>query len=245
MPLEAFGDVFGERWGPNPPRVLGFHGWGRTRSDLAAALGDLPAIAVDLPGFGASPPPAVPTGADGYAIAVAHLLDEVAEPAILVGHSFGGRVAVALAVARPERVAALVLTGVPLLRSTAARTRPAWRFRAARTLHRLRLIPDRRMEALRRRSGSADYRAAEGVMRDVLVTVVNESYEHHLAMIDAPVTLLWGGEDTTVPVDVARQAAEILPRARLEVVADAGHDLHIDRPDALRDAVREVMGSAS
>jgi pimeloyl-ACP methyl ester carboxylesterase len=237
VPLEAFDGLFGEGWGDPPPRVLAFHGWGRTRTDLQAALGTLPVIAVDLPGFGASPPPGEACGAAGYAGLTAPLLDHLAGPAVLVGHSFGGRVAVALAARHPERVAGLVLTGVPLLRRRGRRTRPSLRFRAARAAHRLGVLSDARMEAVRRRHGSADYRAAHGVMRDVLVTVVNETYEEELGSISAPVTLLWGRDDRTVPVEVAESAEVLLEQVRLIVVEGAGHDLPAERPDTLRDAV--------
>lgn len=237
MPLEAFDGVFGERWGPSPPRVLAFHGWGRTRLDLRAALGGLPVVAVDLPGFGASPAPQTACGAAWYAGAVAPLLDRFDGPALLVGHSFGGRVAVALAARHPDRVAGAVLIGVPLLRGSGRRPRPALGFRIARSGHRLGLVSDERMEALRRRYGSADYRSARGVMRDVLVTVVNETYEQELAEIRVPVTLLWGRDDRTVPVEVPERAEALLEQARLIVVEGAGHDLPTQRPDTLRDAV--------
>jgi pimeloyl-ACP methyl ester carboxylesterase len=237
MPLEAFDGMFGERWGPSPPRVLAFHGWGRTRADFHAALADLPVIAVDLPGFGASPAPPTACGAAWYAGAVAPLLDRVDGPALLVGHSFGGRVAVALAARHPERIAGAVLAGAPLLHRSDRRTRATPGFRIARFGHRLGLLSDQRMEALRRRHGSADYRAARGVMRDVLVTVVNEAYEQELAEIRAPVTLLWGRDDRTVPVEVAERAETMLEQARLIVVEGVGHDLPTRRADTLRDTV--------
>ena len=47
------------------------------------------------------------------------MLDDLAPGAVVLGHSFGGRVAVHLAPARPDRVGALVLTGVPLVRNPA------------------------------------------------------------------------------------------------------------------------------
>ncbi len=56
-----------------------------------------------------------------------------------------------------------------------------------------------RMERARRRHGSADYLAAQGVMRDVLVRLVNERYEDTLAAVQCPVELVWGDDDQRRP----------------------------------------------
>ena len=81
-------------------------------------------IALDLPGFGRSAPPDAPWGAADYAEAVVPVLDAMTRPVVVVGHSFGGRVAVTLAAERPDDVGALVLTGVPLLHRAGRRAAP-------------------------------------------------------------------------------------------------------------------------
>lgn len=227
--LSAFarGRLFGAVHGTAAPSVLALHGWGRTSADFDVLLQDLDAVALDLPGFGATPAPPEVWGAAQYAETIAAVLDELATPVVVVGHSFGGRVAVHLAAAEPERVAGLVLTGVPLVKapgSAAKSRRPPLRYQLARALHRRGIIPDERMEALRRRHGSADYRAATGVMRDVLVRVVNETYEEQLDAITCPVELVWGADDADVAVAVAEAAAARLSGpVNLTVVAGAGH----------------------
>jgi pimeloyl-ACP methyl ester carboxylesterase len=130
-----------------------------------------------------------------------------------------------------------VLTGVPLLRRGPS-SKPPFTFRAARWLHRRGLLPDDRMEALRRRHGSADYRAATGIMRDVFVRVVNESYEDQLARVQCPVELVWGDDDAETPLAVAQSVAALLgPRASLTVVPGAGHLTPLSIPDQLQAAV--------
>jgi pimeloyl-ACP methyl ester carboxylesterase len=116
----------------------------------------------------------------------------------VLGHSFGGRVAVCLAARRPELVSGLVLTGVPLLR-LAATPRPALTYRLARAANRAGLLSDKRMDKLRDSRGSADYRAATGMMRDILVKSVNETYDTELRAIRCPVRLVWGERDTAAP----------------------------------------------
>jgi pimeloyl-ACP methyl ester carboxylesterase len=247
MPLISIADgaLFAHRYGTGPPRILALPGWARRGSDFASALADLDAVALDLPGFGASPAPHEPIGAHGYAGLIAPALDLFDRPPVLVGHSFGGRVAVALEADHPGTASALVLAGVPLLRSSRDPRRPALAYRALRAAHRLGVLSDERLERERRRRGSADYRAVSGIMRDVLVTAVNESYEEELARLGVPVYLLWGEEDLEVPVGVARRAADVIAEAgghaRLEVLAGVGHLLPLSDPAALKRAVVQVV----
>lgn len=247
MALRAYGDgsLFGEASGEGPPQVLALHGWARRGSDFAASLQGFSFIALDLPGFGATPAPTVASGAAGYARAIEVVLSEFPGRVVLVGHSFGGRVAVHLAATRPDRIKGLILTGVPLLRRQ-DRRKVTPMYRMARWAARLGLIPDSTMERMRRRYGSADYRAAEGVMRQILVTAVNESYEEQLAQLSLPVELLWGADDTEVPVAVAERAAALLTAAgsevKLVVEPGVGHLLPVAAPALLHRAVAEMIG---
>jgi pimeloyl-ACP methyl ester carboxylesterase len=247
MALRAYGDgsLFGEASGEGPPQVLALHGWARRGSDFVQSLEGFSFIALDLPGFGATPAPTVATGAGGYARAIEAVLGEFPDRVVVVGHSFGGRVAVHLAANRPDRVKGLILTGVPLLRREARKKSPI-AFRMARWAEKLGLIPDPTMEHLRRRYGSSDYRAAEGIMRQILVTAVNESYEEELARLALPVELLWGADDAEVPVAVAERAAALLTAAgsevRLVVEPGVGHLLPLVAPATLHRAVAEMIG---
>jgi pimeloyl-ACP methyl ester carboxylesterase len=101
------------------------------------------------------------------------------------------------------------------------------------------------MEEIRRSRGSADYRASTGIMRDVLVKVVNETYEDELQRIQSHVMLLWGGEDQEVPVGVAERALRLIRQAdgsaELEVLEGVGHFVPTEAPDAMARVLEEVM----
>lgn len=251
MAVQAFGGgrVFGVASGPAPFRVLALPGWMHTVADWNQTLARLAdqgigGVALDLPGFGgAMPEPTVAMGSAGYAEVVAPVLEELAAstgPLVVVGHSFGGRVALHLATRHPEAVAALVLTGVPkLVATTAPSTKPALGYRVARALNRRGLLPDDRMEALRKKSGSADYRNAPSVtMRNVLVTVTNEHYEEPLRTSRCPIELVWGEVDTAAPLDMARQAAALVgDRAHLTVLSGVDHFTPLKAAEALVAAI--------
>lgn len=246
----AGGRVFADVVGDGRPLVVLLHGWRRDRKDLVPVADGLPGrlAFVDLPGFGASPPPPSAWGAREYAEllgeSIAALRTSPSEPAkssvpvVLVGHSFGGRVALSLAAEAPW-ISGLVLSGVPLLRMTGAK--PPLRFRALRALHRRGLVSDTTMERYRQRYGSDDYRAAQGVMRQVLVRVVNESYENELAKLRCPVRFVWGELDTAAPLAMAREALALVTAPHEFVTAAAiGHDIHRARPDLVNREILEL-----
>jgi pimeloyl-ACP methyl ester carboxylesterase len=241
--LQTFcgGRLFAERYGTAAVEVVGLHGWARNRADLAGPLAGLNALAFDLPGFGASPDPPEAWGAEAYAALLAEALVGFDRPQVILGHSFGGRIAISLAASRPELVSGLVLTGVPNLRKKSGSASPAWRFRIARWGSRHGFVSEQRMERLRHRYGSYDYRNANGIMRSVLVRVVNESYEEELPRITCPVRLVWGANDTAAPVEIAQEACALLRDAKLEVISDGGHMTPLSSPDVLRQSVQRLL----
>ena len=244
----AGGALFGESWGDGPPSVLALHGWRRTHEDFAPVIaagstlpgGPMRAVGLDLPGFGATPPPPEPWGSEQYAGQLLALFAEpgvLADRVVLVGHSFGGRVAVHLAPLVPDRIERLVLTGVPLLDREGRRARPARSFRVARRLHRMGLVGEERLEAHRQKHGSPDYRAADGVMRGVFVKVLAEQYREQMAAAGCPVDLVWGDADTEAPLEMAVRARALFPSARLLVLPGVGHLTPTEAPRELAEVI--------
>ena len=242
MPLSTFagGHLVGVRHGTERPRFLALHGWRRDHHDFDQILEGLDAIALDLPGFGAAAAPAEAWTTADYAAAIVPLLDEMEPNPVILGHSFGGRVAVRMGELVPSRLGGLVLTGVPLVRAAGAPVRrPPRAVRLGRALHRFHLLGDDRMEALRQRYGSADYRAATGTLRTVLVKAVGEDgrYGDSLAAFPGPVALVWGEVDTAAPLSGARLALERCRQGQLAVLPGIDHFTPQRAPEALRTAL--------
>ena len=246
--LQAFaqGALFGERYGEGAPYAVCLHGWRRSSADFRDVLGPgvndagdavpIDAVALDLPGFGSAPPPPEPWGSRDYAEALSPLLDELG-PVVVLGHSFGGRVAIELADRRPDAVRALVLTGVPLLPPLGSPPRPKLVYRAIREARRRGLVSEERLERARQRYGSDDYRQASGVMRAVLVNVLGERYDDLLQRLELPVDLVWGERDAVAPLEAARRAAHLFPQASLRIVPGGDHLLPVTAPAEIRAAL--------
>jgi pimeloyl-ACP methyl ester carboxylesterase len=243
----ANGTIFGETSGEGKIRVIWLHGWGRTGADFAEsaellAQRGVASLALDLPGFGASPPPATAGGARTYATLLVSALKEVGStPVVLVGHSFGGRIASVLASTYPELVSGVLFTGAPLVKRSSGGRSPL-AYRIIRKARRLGLVSESRLEKARQRYGSVDYRAAQGVMREVLVASVNESYEVELKNIHQKVIALWGSEDHDVPFDVAYRALGLIPgENELELLMDIGHLVPFAAPADLARVTEKLL----
>ena len=95
------------------PKVCYLHGWGRDSQDFLDIIELYPGLAIDLPGFGKTKPFEFSMNPFEYA----NYLDKILPKEIttIVGHSFGGRVAVHMSLIR--KIENLVLIGVPLISS--------------------------------------------------------------------------------------------------------------------------------
>jgi len=232
-------DWVGEGFGKKPISVLALHGWGRSGSDFATVLQGHNAIALNLPGFGNTPAPPQAWSSADYADALAVALSGLG-PLVVVGHSFGGRVALRLAARHPELVKHLILTGVPFTRVTKA-TKPPLAFVVAKRVYSWGFIPESTMESYRQRFGSRDYRNASGVMREILVKVIAEDYLDDAARLTMPVSLVWGEADLPAPLAGAHTAMEYFPQATLRVVSGAGHLLEGNLEEELARSVADAL----
>jgi pimeloyl-ACP methyl ester carboxylesterase len=225
--------------GGGPALVL-LHGWGASKelmAPIAQRLSRYRTIIPDLPGFGATPAPPRAWGVDEYATWVISLLDRLGvERVHIVGHSNGGRVAIALASAHPDRVGRLVLTDSAGIRP---RHGPGyhWRvgtFKLLRAASRWRWLPAAVRDLAGRRAaqrGSEDYRTASGTVRASMVRLVNADLRPELSRLTAPTLLIWGARDQETPLRDARLMERLIPDAGLVVFDGCGHFAYAEAPD--------------
>ena len=131
---------------------------------------------------------------------------------IIMGHSFGGRVAIRYSARNP--IEKLVLFGSPCIRI--GEELPFH----VKVLKRLKKIPGLNDfgEYMKRYIGSRDYKAASPIMRQTLVEVVNEDLSKYAREIEEPTLLIWGDHDEEAPLNEAKELEKIMLDAALIVL---------------------------
>lgn len=72
-------------------------------------------------------------------------------------------------------------------------------------------------------------------------TILTNRLAHELAGLNVPTLFLWGERDPLASPAIGHALADRMPRARLEVVQDASHLVHIDQPKICADAILEFV----
>ncbi len=227
--------------------VLFLHGWGSEcsvfRPFLDSLAGRCRAVALDMPGFGGSGEPPSAWDVDGYADFVLRFLaQKEIRRAILIGHSFGGRVAIKLAARAGAGNAGLEIPKMILVDSAGIRPKKPPAARARQFVYKAirnvlspapvkRLFPGA-LERWRRAHASADYCNATPRMREVLVKTVNEDLTPCLSRIVCPTLLVWGANDRATPLADAKIMEELIPGSGLVALPGAGHYSFLDQPYA-------------
>jgi pimeloyl-ACP methyl ester carboxylesterase len=236
--------------GSGPPLVL-VHGaggsadlWGPQLDGLADVAR---VVALDLPGHG-------PLGGRGQPSVAAYqawldgvLTDLIDGPVVLAGHSMGGAIAQAEVLARPERLAGLVLVGTGARLSGLARLVGLLRENpreGQRLIQDLSFAPGASPECVE---------LVDRVLRGAAPLVTLADYlacdrfdvGERLAAIRTPTLVLAGAEDRLTPLAYGRFLAETIPGARLVEIPAAGHFPQLEQPHTVNAAIREFLARLS
>lgn len=216
------------------PVFVWMHGWGQTHKSMRALATQMKRqghhIMIDLPGFGQTT--ALEQGADtaAYADHMMGLLTSrkigIDQPVVLIGHSFGCRVAVQMASKYPSKIKAIIMMGGAGLQRKRS---VAWKIRAfcLTSLGKLVRLSDRLFKTSFRdayvsRFGSADYRNA-GVLRETFVKVVQENLVAEARSVKCPTLLLYGSDDSETPPEIGKAYHKLISDSDYVELSGFGH----------------------
>lgn len=252
-------------WGdPSSPPLLLLHGFGAAAAtelaDLGARMGErFHVIAPDMLGMGRSErvlEPGAWYGIRQRAARMPRILDQlnVDEPAAVMGTSFGGAVALQLALDHPQRVRRLVLIDAQAMElgggvfqwlgslPLGLGTSLSYLGQGGGSVERAQAdyekscssggpCPDRSQAesewAMRKIRGTSQ------AFRAISASPLDARIPADLSQVGAETLVIWGSDDPWIPLEQGRRLAEAIPNARLEIIDQAGHSPYKDQPEAV------------
>jgi pimeloyl-ACP methyl ester carboxylesterase len=221
--------------------ILILHGWNLDRLKYKPLVQLLEqrghrVFVPDFPGFGSANMPDRPYTLDDY---VAFTLDYMKHHSIknplIIGHSFGGRVAILLTAQKSKIARELILTGVPGIRPVPSMKVRVFKFiasiaNAVFSLPGLSVFSDVARKILYRTTGSYDYYRTSGVMRETFRHVIETDLIEPMKQLIIPVQLIWGADDRITPVWIAHRMDTYIADTDIAILPEAGHSVCYQQP---------------
>jgi len=234
------------------PAILILHGWGGSsdswiRVQKILSKEGFQVVVPDFPGFGKSKTPFSPWGLEEYTNFILNLTNYFGlKDFYLLGHSFGGRIAIKFAVSHPEKIKSLILCD-------SAGIKQKWGLKeilifqlakignAVFTPTPLRRLKDRARNLFYIFLRHRDYVKADGTMKETMKKVINEDLLIDLPKIKTKTLIVWGKNDKLVPVKYAYFFKEKIENSELKILPKIGHSPNLETPEKLAEIILNFL----
>lgn len=226
------------------------HGWGCDANIWETIIPCLSSfsrvIALDLPGFGKSDFPKKTWTLSNYTQFLKKIIKELGlKKPTLLGHSFGGRIAIKCATSYPKLVKKLILVSTAGIRPK--RNISWWfLFLTAKVGKLVCKIPPLTFfsQSLRRLFYQTIKRAdyfETGRLKKTFLSIIEEDLTPILAKVSTPTLIIWGDKDKEVPLKLAQRLASKIPNSRLHLFRNCGHFPFLEKPKEFAQIVEEFI----
>lgn len=231
------------------PVILLLHGWGINAGTFEVLARDLAVsgfrvVRPDFPGFGSSERPKADWGVGEYAQFIKAFTAKLGvEVRVIVGHSFGGRVAIKLAGLGLLKSEKLILMNAAGIKKSHSLRNQGLKIianlgKAITSLPVFSLMRGPLRQRLYRAAGSTDYLQV-GNMQAIFIKIIQEDLRADAAKIKVPTLLVWGKEDVDTPVADAQILQSCISGSRLVVLDGAKHFVYLDQPGKVATLIKE------
>ncbi len=228
------------------PALVFLHGWQQDHHTwdriITGLKNQYQCLAPDLPGFGQEKLSNKNWGITEYAKWVNDFSEKnKLESYVLIGHSFGGRIATVIAKNNPK-VSKLILYATPAIKQPLS-----WpqKFRSAliEAIKKSGLPKDKIpfYPIIADKFRSEDRRKA-GPLTTVFENTINFDLRPYLIDIKQPTLLIWGEDDSVVPISVGNEILRMVRGATLKIIPNGSHFAHLDNPELFCGIIRSWIG---
>jgi len=235
-------------------QVLILHGWGGS-SDSWAKVTDILAnngfkvVCPDFPGFGKSKTPFSPWDLNDYTAWVDEFIKFLnLEKFILIGHSFGGRVAIKFSVKYPEKISKLILVAAGGAESieTSNELEKKVLKNFSSFMKKFSFLPGYdflRKIFYRFIIKKTDYLKVEGILKEIFKKVIKENLIPYLTEIKPKTLIVWGKKDDIFPLREGILMKEMIPDSKIEILENIKHNPHAEAPEKLTEILIDFLRS--
>jgi pimeloyl-ACP methyl ester carboxylesterase len=219
------------------------HGWNGSSDSWRKVIEILEikykVICLDFPGFGKTETPKIPWSLNDFVEWLKEFTQKLnLKEFFLLGHSFGGRVAIKFSISYPEKVKKLILV-------SSAGIKQEWGLKekiifqiskignAIFSKNHFLRFKDGTRNLFYRIARVKDYSKAKGMMKETMKKIVEEDLLPELPKIQNETLIIWGEKDKIVPLKYAFIFKEKIKNSKLEILLKIGHSPHLEDPEKL------------
>lgn len=224
--------------------LLFLHGW---KSESKQWLPIIPSftryqiICLDLPGFGKSELPKKTFSLNEYALIVERFIEKLRIKHItLIGHSFGGAIAIRLVTMKPALINNLILVNSSGIRHGSKKK--MLKKIIAKIIRPLFIFPF--MKPIRKKlyqiMGAEDY-ITTPQLRQTYLTIIREDLTPLLSRVTTKTLIVWGAKDTETPLEMGKTMHRLIAKSQLIVLPNAGHFSYLDEKEKFIDNINKFL----
>lgn len=231
--------------------LLILHGWGGSSNSWLRVLEYLKnnflIVCPDLPGFGKTSPPPKPWTLLDYTHFIKNFISEFNFKEIfLLGHSFGGRIAIKFSVIWPKMVKKLILCSSAGIKEKLK----IWQNiifyfslvgNAIFSRNFLKRFEDKAKNLFYIFFRNLDYGKAKGVMKETMKNILAEDLLPEIEKITSNTLIVWGENDNILPIKFAFLFKEKIKNSELQILPKIKHSPHLEDPSQLSKVILEFL----
>jgi pimeloyl-ACP methyl ester carboxylesterase len=204
--------------------IIVLHGWGQDQTSwniFKTMFYDKNIVLFDLPGFGNEKLVSNSWGIPEYSKWVLDKIKNIQGDKIIIGHSFGGRIASYLASQNTNLFKGLILYGAPCI------YRPTLKTKFKIIINKIKNKIGIKYSFFKNKEAK---KAVDDGMYEIFKKVVNFDQTQYLPKIETKTLLIWGEKDKDVPLKIANEINSLIKDSELKIIDHTGHNAHKENP---------------